>query len=145
MTEQTKSLYIVRGLPGSGKSTLTESITPNYVEADMFHMKTIDGETVYDWKPKNVRKAHQWCHDQVRGMMEMGEIKIAVSNTSTREKEFMKYIELAKEYGYRYFVLTTENYHGGENTHDVPEGTLESMEQRYTVRLRNKTVKVNGK
>lgn len=144
MTEQPKSLYIVRGLPGSGKSTLAESITPNYVEADMFHYKTIDGELVYDWKPQNLRKAHQWCYDQIKGMMEMGESKIAVSNTSTREKEFTEYIELAKEMGYRFFVLTTENYHGGENHHDVPEGVLEAMEERYTLRLRNKTVKVNG-
>lgn len=144
MTEQLKSLYIVRGLPGSGKSTLAESITPNFVEADMFHMKTVDGETVYDWKPENIHKAHTWCFNQVKGMMEMGESKIAVSNTSTREKEFNEYIGLAKLFGYRFFVLTTENYHDGENTHDVPESTLEKMEERYTVRLRNKTVKVNG-
>lgn len=109
----------------------------------MYHYKTIDGELVYDWKVENLRKSHQWCYDQVKGFMEMGEPKVAVSNTSTREKEFKEYIELAKEYGYRFFVLTTENYHGGTSSHDVPEGTLESMEQRYTVRLRNKTVRVN--
>lgn len=144
MNNRPKTLYIVRGLPGSGKTTLAESITPNYVEADMFHMKNVDGEMIYDWKPENVRQSHQWCFEQVKGMMEMGESKIAVCNTFTREKEFMSYIELAKEQGYRFFVLTTENYHGGVNSHGVPEGTLEAMENRYTMKLRNKTTKVNN-
>jgi len=144
MNEQPKTLYIVRGLPGSGKTTLAESITANYVEADMFHYRTIDGESVYDWKPENVRRSHEWCHEQVELFMEMGEPKVAVSNTSTREKEFKSYIELAEKYGYRFFVLTTENYHGGTSSHDVPEGTLEAMENRSTVRLRDKTVRANG-
>lgn len=144
MNTQPKTLLIIRGLPSSGKSTLAEFITPNYVEADMFHMKTVNDETVYDWKPENVRKSHEWCFEQVKGMMEMGESKIAVSNTFTRKWEFENYMELADEMGYRTFVLTTENYHGGVNSHDVPESTIDKMEERYTIRLRNKTVKVNG-
>jgi len=138
-----KTLYIVRGLPGSGKTTFIESITQNYVEADMYHEKVVDGKLIYDWKPENVSLAHQWCYNQVEGLMEMGEEKIAVSNTNTTEKEFKKYIELANDFGYRYHVITVENYHGGENTHNVPEKTLEKMENRYTLRLRNKTTKVN--
>jgi len=43
-----KELFLLRGIPGSGKSTIAESINPNgyNVEADMYF--TVDGEYVFE-------------------------------------------------------------------------------------------------
>ena len=41
-----KVLYIVRGIPGSGKSTFAKSLGGTHFEADMFFMK--DGEYKFD-------------------------------------------------------------------------------------------------
>ena len=41
-----KVLYIVRGIPGSGKSTFAKSLGGTHFEADMFFMK--NGEYKYD-------------------------------------------------------------------------------------------------
>ena len=109
----------------------------------MFFEKTVDGETIYEWDGSKLGLAHQWCYNQVEGLMEMGESTIAVANTNTRYKEFKEYIELANDFGYRYHVITVENYHGGESVHEVPEKSLGAQENRYELKLRNKTVKVN--
>lgn len=55
---KTKELYLLRGIPGAGKSTLAKSLGGKHVEADMFH---INKEGVYDWRPEHVKKAHEWC------------------------------------------------------------------------------------
>ncbi|NJO65835.1 MAG: hypothetical protein HC836_49525 [Richelia sp. RM2_1_2] len=53
-----------------------------------------------------------------------------MANTSTREQDVKRYLEIAKEFGYISFVITVENWHGGINSHDVPEVTLERMENQ---------------
>jgi Tfp pilus assembly pilus retraction ATPase PilT len=41
-----KVLYLVRGIPGSGKSTFAKTLSGEYYEADMFFM--VDGEYKFD-------------------------------------------------------------------------------------------------
>lgn len=61
--------------------------------------------------------------------------KIIVDNTFTLDWEIEPYFKLAKEYGYRVFVLTIENRHGGKNTHDVSDEQLIKMAEKYKVML----------
>ena len=69
------------------------------------------------------------------GAMELGEPSIIVSNTLTRKKEVKEYMELGEKYGYRVFSLVVENRHGGENSHDVGEATLNKMKNRFDLKL----------
>ena len=133
-----KILYIVRGIPGSGKSTFAESLGCPYFEADMFFMK--DG--VYTFEGSKIKDAHAWCQNQVEEAMKFNEethgldnSEIAVSNTFTQEWEMEPYYELAKKYGYTVFSLIVENRHRGVNDHGVPEEKLEIMKQRFNVKL----------
>ena len=50
-------IYIMRGLPGSGKTTWAKATGGDIVSADDFHMK--DG--VYQFDPKNAQAAHNQC------------------------------------------------------------------------------------
>ena len=126
-----KILYIVRGLPGSGKSTFAKSIAPVHFEADMFFMN--DGEYKFDFS--KIKEAHQWCQESTQDAMVSGSPKVAVSNTFTQEWEMKPYYEMAEKYGYMIFSVIVENRHGGKNIHGVPDATLDNMRKRFEFSL----------
>ena len=115
-------LTIVRGLPGSGKSTYAKSLGCFHVEADMFFI--IDGE--YKWRQTGDN--HKWCFNQVKMAME-NRIDVVVSNTFTQKWELEKYVDLSKEFCYIIEVVSCQGSYG--NTHDVPEETLAKMKERW--------------
>jgi predicted kinase len=126
-----KILYIVRGLPESGKSAFAKSIAPVHFEADMFFMN--DGEYKFDFS--KIKEAHQWCQESTRDSMVSGSPKVAVSNTFTQEWEMKPYYEMAEKYGYMIFSVIVENRHGGKNIHGVPDATLDNMRKRFEFSL----------
>jgi len=127
-----KVLYIVRGIPGSGKSTFAKTLTSNVFEADHYFY---DNDGNYNFIPSEIKQAHKECQDFVRYAMESSIEKIAVSNTFTQEWEMKPYFEMAKEYGYKVFSVIVENRHGNTNEHNVPEEKIEQMKNRFEIRL----------
>lgn len=130
-------LFLLRGLPGSGKSTLTESLGGFHVEADMYFIN--DGE--YKFDATKLRDAHEWCQNEVNTAMILNHTtgvnkRIVVSNTFTQEWEMKAYTDLAESYDYRVYSLIVENRHGGVNEHGVPDETLEKMENRFQLKLK---------
>jgi len=128
----TKNLIIVRGLPGSGKSTFAKLLGRAICTADDYHT---DRNGVYNWKPENVGKAHEWCKRKCKRFMKAGIETIIIANTSTTADEIRPYIMIAKNHGYRVFSVVVENRHGGVNEHNVPQATLEKMENRFSIKL----------
>jgi predicted kinase len=127
-----KILYIVRGIPGSGKSTFAKTLGGQNYEADMFFIND-NGEYNFDFT--KIKDAHQWCQEMVKTDMILEYPKIVVSNTSTQEWEMDPYFELAKKYDYIVFTVVVENRHGGTNTHGVPKDKLELMRNRFSIKL----------
>jgi predicted kinase len=128
-----KTLYIVRGIPGSGKSTFAQSLDCPVFEADQYFIDSETGE--YKFDGSKIKLAHNWCKLRVEQSMEDDFQKIVVSNTFTQEWEMEPNFKLAEKYGYRTFSLIVENRHGGVNEHDVPEDKLELMKNRFEVKL----------
>ena len=126
-----KILYIVRGIPGSGKSTFAKTLGGTHHETDNFFM--VDGE--YKFDVTKLKVAHEWCQNKVKTDMMVGIEKIVVSNTFTQEWEMEYYIELAKTYGYKTFSIVVENRHGGVNDHNVPDEVLTKMRDRFEIKL----------
>ena len=60
---------------------------------------------------------------------------IVVSNTAITEKELKPYYELAEQYGYQVTSLIVENRHGGISEHNVPQGTIDKMKNRFSIKL----------
>jgi predicted kinase len=131
-----KELYLLRGLPGSGKTTLAKSIGGVHMEADQYFME--DG--VYNFDATKLKYAHNYCQNQTRAWMktdgeQVNVDKIVVSNTFTQEWEMKAYYDMAKEHGYKVYSLIVENRHGGVNEHNVPTEVLEKMDDRFEVKL----------
>jgi adenylate kinase family enzyme len=131
-----KKLILLRGLPGSGKSTFADLIGARgagyaHFEADMYFMK--DGK--YKFEPSQIKMAHNWCMIQTEKAMANDTAIIIVSNTFTQEWEMDFYYEKAKYYDYDVFSVILENRHGGVNTHGVPEDKLEIMKNRFEIKL----------
>jgi len=131
-----KELFLLRGLPGSGKSTMAKSLGGEFVEADRYFMKY--GK--YEFDATKLREAHKWCLEQVREWMRVDSKgfdinRIVVSNTFTQEWEMQPYYDLAKEYGYMVFSIIVENRHGGKNVHNVPEDKINQMRDCFQVKL----------
>ena len=121
-----KTLYIVRGLPGSGKSSLAKKVTEIVYSADDFFTNK-KGE--YNFNVKLLGKAHEWCWGKVRDAMYLGVEAVAVANTFTQAWEAEKYYQIAEEYGYSVFVIECQNDYG--NVHDVPQESIDAMTERW--------------
>jgi len=131
-----KQLILLRGLPGSGKSTFAKTLGGIHIEADQYFMR--DG--VYEFDASQIKNAHNYCQSQTRAWMshngeQIKTDRIIVSNTFTQEWEMDAYFEMAEEFGYQVFSLIVENRHGGMNVHGCPEDKIEQMRNRFAVKL----------
>ena len=127
------TLYLIRGLPGSGKSTFARSFSNalRYVyEADDYFVT--DG--VYQFDASKLGEAHSWCQQRARNDLESG-MDCIVSNTSTTEREVETYAKIAEECGAKFVSIIVETRHGGTNIHNVPEEKVQQMRNRFSVKL----------
>lgn len=135
-----KVLVLVRGIPGSGKSTFANLVWNNYAicEADKFFY---DKEGNYNFDASKLKQAHEWCQNEVETKMKDNQNnpqfypEIVVSNTFTQEWEMQAYFNLAKKYDYKIFSVIVENRHGNTNVHGVPDDTLKKMRDRFHISL----------
>ena len=126
-----KELFLLRGLPGAGKTTLAKSIGGVFIEADLF----FEYEGKYEFDASKLKDAHAWCQNAAMVWMINNVKRIVVSNTFTQEWEMQPYYDLAEKYGYRVYSLVVENRHGGENIHNVPREKIEEMARRFNVKI----------
>ncbi len=131
-----KSLILLRGLPGSGKSTLSEILSENkkYPVFSIDHFFTDDkGNYSFEFDKNHI--AYKQCETQTRNEMQKGIEKIFVDNTFTLEWEMEPYFKMAAEFGYMLFVVTVENRHGSKNIHHISEEQIQKMAAKYNVQL----------
>ncbi len=130
-----KTLYLIRGVSGAGKSTFAEELARNFkirhLEADDF-FKQPDGTYAFD--AKYLPQAHFVCQDNCIYQLQLGR-SVVVSNTSTTEAEVQTYAKIAEETGAMFVSLIVENRHGNKSIHDVPDGVIQRQKSRFSVKL----------
>lgn len=109
-------LFLVRGIPGSGKSTkakqlIQEGLADVHFEADMYF--EVNGKYVFD--PSKIKDAHAWCQKETDSALAAG--KAAV------------YFDMAAKHGVDVEVIVaTGNY---QNAHGVPAEVLLRMKENW--------------
>ena len=102
-----KTLYILRGIPGSGKSTYAKRFIELYT--NLFHATAIkcsaddffiDKHGVYKFDATKLYAAHRQCQHKAATAMRQGIDLVIIDNTNTTDKEMRPYIDIAKENGY---------------------------------------------
>jgi predicted kinase len=133
-----KILIILRGLPGSGKTSFAKYMFSNNIfEADQYFY---NNEGNYNFDASKLHQAHLDCQRRVEELMKISDTtqygqEIVVSNTSTTEKELQPYLNLADKYNYKVVSLIVENRHGNKSVHGVPDEKLEQMKNRFQIKL----------
>jgi len=128
-----KQLMLIRGLPGSGKSTVAKLFDKAlHFEADMYFL---DADGNYQFDASKIKNAHNWCRHSVMDAMKEGHPIVVVSNTFTQEWEMEVYYLLAEELGYRVISMIVENRHEGKNIHGCPDDKIEQMKTRFEISL----------
>lgn len=132
-----KSLIIVRGLPGSGKSTLCSLLSENGLypifSIDDYFTNPKNGDYQFDYSKNHL--AYKACEENTRQSMQKEVSKIFLDHTFTLEWEMEPYFKMATEYQYQVFVLTLENRHGGKNIHGVTDEQIKKMGEKFQVKL----------
>lgn len=125
--EDKKEMIIVRGVPGSGKTTFAKSLKPDaHIEADMY---MTDSKGQFRYAPSKLSQAHSWCIGRVNYEMSRNTPTIVVSNTFIRLWEIDPYIELGRDHGYS--VSIVEMTGSFKNIHGVPDEKVEEMRKRF--------------
>jgi NEDD4-binding protein 2 len=127
-------VYIMRGLPGCGKTTRAKELVEKGVilSTDDFFMI---GEQ-YHFDPLLILDAHQWNQKRFRGALELGISPIVVDNTNILHVHMDPYIDLAQQYGYDIEVVPISTNMSDEqlairNVHGVPLNVIRRMRELY--------------
>lgn len=130
------SLILLRGLPGSGKSTIAKELCENgrypvFSVDDYF----TDEHGNYKFEFEKNHLAYKQCENNARTSMKNNFSKIFIDNVFSLQWELEPYFKLAAEFNYKIFVVTVENRHSGKNIHDVSQDQLAKMAEKYKVML----------
>ncbi|MGR5160975.1 ATP-binding protein [Vibrio owensii] len=122
-------LLLVRGLPGSGKTTLAKQLSKQlkakHFEADMYFENEI-GE--YHFDGTKLADAHEWCFQQTRKWLSKGKTVI-VSNTFVRHWEMKRYLKYCEKKQIEVEVQVCRGEY--ESIHGVPSATIENMRRQW--------------
>lgn len=128
-----KKVLIMRGIPGSGKSTYVRDRIRNYGDeqaevcsADDFFMK---GGT-YAFDATKLGEAHAECFKSFMRAMAFDRALIVVDNTNIRAWELAGYVQVAKHCGYEVEIVRLDVAPGiaaERNVHGVPYDSVIRM------------------
>jgi len=127
-----QNIILVRGLPGSGKSSLAKLLSENgkypVFSVDQYFTDS-NGNYSFDHRQNHI--AYDACKKNVLAEIMNGTEKIFVDNTFTIDWEMEPYFKMAAENNCLVYVFTVENYHNGTNVHGISDEQTRKMAEKY--------------
>jgi predicted kinase len=126
-----KTVIILRGLPGSGKSTVGELFESHY-NVSMDHFWTKDGEE-YAFDYSRLAEAIEWTQQRFLTFLRSGPPDlIIVDNVSYAKEHFQFFIDEAKKHDAVVHVVHVERPLDELNSlHDIPRGKVMVMAAKW--------------
>ncbi|MAH51632.1 hypothetical protein CMI37_37795 [Candidatus Pacearchaeota archaeon] len=130
--DKVPTVVILRGLPGSGKSTVEQLLVAHTIlSMDAFWELGGGG---YKFRPSDIAEAIQWVRDDfIRALAARDEL-IVVDNTNTTMEEMAFYRREAKAAGYVVHIVHVEatvEDAASRGIHGVPKKKVEQMRARW--------------
>nr|WP_250155624.1 AAA family ATPase [Vibrio sp. Y42_MX_L11] len=120
-----QKLTLVRGIPGSGKSTHAKTLDAKLVEADQFF---IDKDGLYQYDNAQIKNAHNWCKLETTRLLKAG-FNVVVANTFVKNWEMKFYQNLANDMELAFEVIEVKGSY--QNVHGVPDSVVERMASQF--------------
>ncbi|XP_072217693.1 NEDD4-binding protein 2-like 2 isoform X2 [Excalfactoria chinensis] len=138
-----KVLLILRGLPGSGKSTLSRFLLDHSRDGIVLstddYFRQQDG---YTYNAAQLGDAHDWNQKRAKQAMEQGKSPVIIDNTNTQAWEMKPYVEVALEKGYRVEFREPDTWWKFDpeelekrNKHGVTREKIAQMLERYEYQI----------
>jgi predicted kinase len=138
-----KKVLALRGLPGSGKNYYIENVIEKEFDFLEYRIVSADGyfirpDGIYDWNPRLLWNAHQYCFINFEEAIEKGTPLIILNNTNIKKSYYQHYIELAKVFDYEIeeivigeFTEEAAQLYASRNVHNVPYSTIKKMMEEF--------------
>ena len=125
---QRPRMQIIRGLPGSGKTTLAVKRYSHLmrIETDMYFNR----RGAYRFTLETNRRAVEWFQDEVENMCASGLDFVVTGVLAAHTERLDEVIETGILYGYDIYIKTLTSQH--KTIHGVPERHLDGMRKSFT-------------
>ncbi|HCG7935015.1 TPA: ATP-binding protein [Vibrio parahaemolyticus] len=122
-----QKITLIRGIPGSGKTTMALEMDAALVEADQFFVNK-NGEYHHD--RRFIKDAHEWCQMEMKRLLLAGN-DVVVANTFIKKWEIVGYLKAVQSLGLDLDIEVLEARGEYANVHGVPKDIVCRMKRQY--------------
>jgi len=128
-----KRVIIMRGIPGSGKSTRARELVGEGIIHSTDDLFMVNGE--YKFNHRMLGYNHGKNLKNFIKSLELGLSPVIVDNTNVRKRDYKGYVKAAEDAGYEVefevLPLIDVKVATARNTHSVPEFAIQRMIDRW--------------
>jgi uridine kinase len=123
-SNQDKTVIIVRGVSGVGKTTFANIVAEPKVVCTADDYFEQGGK--YNFDPTKLGEAHKQSMNRFdQALMNPAVKNIVVANTNVKPTDYQYYVDKANEAGVKVIYVVLEKRHDNPNVHSVPDHVLQ--------------------